>query len=158
MSLDDWILVLHLLAAFALVGAATALWIVIVAVRRAETPSGIAGPLRLVAPLNAASGVGAVGTLVFGIWLAISLEGYEVWDGWVIAAIVLWAAAGYTGDKAGREYAGLASRAGELADGGDASDAGFLAKVRASRPLALHAIASVLVILLLADMIWKPGA
>jgi hypothetical protein len=34
-------------------------------------------------------GVGLTGTLVFGVWLAISLDGYEPWDGWVIVAFVL---------------------------------------------------------------------
>ena len=38
-----------------------------------------------------------VGTILFGIWLAISLDAYQVWDGWVIAAIVLWAIGSGTG-------------------------------------------------------------
>ena len=54
--------------------------------------------------MNAAVGIGGVGTLVFGIWLAVSLDAYELWDGWVIAAIVLWAVAGGAGQRAGVEY------------------------------------------------------
>jgi hypothetical protein len=38
-------------------------------------------------------------TLGFGIWLAISLDAYHPWDGWIIAAIVLWAVAGGTGAR-----------------------------------------------------------
>jgi hypothetical protein len=34
--------------------------------------------------------LGGLATLVLGIWLAIYVDGYEVWDGWIIAAIVLW--------------------------------------------------------------------
>ena len=159
MSLDDWILALHLLFAFALVGAMLGLWAVILAARAADRPSGVEGVLRLVAPLGIASGLGAGGTLVFGVWLAVSLDAYEVWDGWVIAAIVLWAIAGVAGDRAGREYGRAAARAGELVSAGnDAPDAGLRALARTSRGLALHAVATAGALLILADMVWKPGA
>ena len=79
MSLDDWILALHLLAAFALVASMVGFWVVVVAARTADRPSGVAGALRLSLPLVILNGVGAVGTLVLGIWLALSS----------IAAIVL---------------------------------------------------------------------
>ena len=39
---------------------------------------------------NAAVGIGPGGTIILGIWLAFSVGGYEIWDGWIIAAIVLW--------------------------------------------------------------------
>ena len=39
---------------------------------------------------NATVGLGMGGTIVFGIWLAFALDGYAIWDGWIIAAIVLW--------------------------------------------------------------------
>ena len=42
------------------------------------------------------------GTLIFGIWLAISKEPYDIWDAWMIAAIVLWAIAGWTGQQSGK--------------------------------------------------------
>ncbi|MBA3433006.1 MAG: hypothetical protein H0U08_02815, partial [Actinobacteria bacterium] len=45
---------------------------------------------------NGAVGVGVTGTIVLGIWLAISRDEYQVWDGWVIAAIVLWVLAAET--------------------------------------------------------------
>ena len=158
MSLDDWLLALHLLAAFALVGGMLGLWAVILAARSADRPSGVLGCLRLVRPLNAVSGAGAIGTLVLGVWLAISIDAYEVWDGWVIAAIVLWLVAGAAGDRAGRDYAEVAARAQELAAGSDEPDAGLRAMARAPRGLALHAVATAAVLLILADMIWKPGA
>jgi hypothetical protein len=28
-------------------------------------------------------GIGGVGTIVFGIWLAFSVGGYDIWDGWM---------------------------------------------------------------------------
>ena len=48
--------------------------------------------------------LGSVAVLLLGIWLAIYVKGYEVWDGWVIAAIVLWAIAGGVGGKVGGAY------------------------------------------------------
>src|SRR5581483_3011206 len=43
-------------------------------------------------PLTAAVPIGGLGTIVFGVWLAIVDDAYHVWDGWIVAAIVLWAA------------------------------------------------------------------
>ena len=55
--------------------------------------------------------VGGLGTLVFGIWLAIYVDGYEVWDGWIITAIVLWAIATELGRRAQLAYTALAGAA-----------------------------------------------
>ena len=141
MSLDDWILALHLLSAFALVAAMTLFWVVFVALR--GTGSGdatVAGLMRVGAIVV---GIGSLGTIVFGIWLAISLNAYQVWDGWVIAAIVLWAIAVATG-----------KRSGDILG----ADPGAASEETQRRAMLLHGIASVLVVLVLVDMIWKPGA
>ena len=50
------------------------------------------------------TGVGAVGTIVFGLWLAFSVGGYHIWDFWIIAALVLWAIAGGLGGRTGKAY------------------------------------------------------
>lgn len=47
---------------------------------------------------------GTLGTLVFGIWLAIERDEYQVWDGWILAALVLWAIAAETGRRGGVPY------------------------------------------------------
>jgi hypothetical protein len=157
-SLDDWILALHLLSAFALAAALVGFWVVILGARSAERPSATAGMLRLSPPFAAATAIGAAGTLIFGIWLAISLDAYEVWDGWVIAAIVLWAVAGATGGRAGREYAAIGVRARELAEAGDAPGAELRTSPHFPRAMGLHAVATVAFIVILVLMIWKPGA
>ena len=41
-------------------------------------------------PALALWNVGGLGVLVFGVWLALEVDGYELWDGWIIAAMVLW--------------------------------------------------------------------
>lgn len=141
MSLDDWILALHLLSAFSLVAAMILFWVVFLALRTAASPDPtLAG---LVRAGNVAVAVGVLGTLVTGVWLAISLDAYALWDGWVIAALVLWA----IGTEAGR-------RAGAAA-GPDPSAAGEEARRRA---FLLHGVSSLAVLALLIDMIWKPGA
>ena len=97
-------------------------------------------PPRAVTTAQILDGAGGIGTLIFGVWLALYVEGYELWDGWIIAAIVLWAAAAETGR---RSHAALTA-------GGAA-----VATVTSNR---WHWIRAALVVLLLADMIWKPGA
>jgi hypothetical protein len=158
-SVDDWILALHLLAAFAFVGALLGFWAMIVAGWNVEQPSGVRAIFRLNPILGAVVGVGAIGTLVFGIWLAISLEAFQIWDGWVIAALVLWAVSGAAGQRAGVEYARAESRARDLLESGsDGPSQELAALVRTRRGLAMHSIATVAAVLILIDMIWKPGA
>ena len=33
------------------------------------------------------------GLLIFGVWLALYVDGYELWDGWILGALALFAAA-----------------------------------------------------------------
>jgi hypothetical protein len=47
-------------------------------------------------------GVGGLGTLVLGIWLALNRPQYEIYDGWIIAAIVIWFLATGSGAQASR--------------------------------------------------------
>ena len=138
MELYDWLLFLHVLSAFVLAAAITAIWVQVAATRadaalldgpQAGRFGGIAGPL---------AGIGGMGTIVFGIWLAIDLEGYDLLDGWILGSLVLWLIGTYTGERAGREF----QRGPEGRE----------------RGLRLHIIASVAVLLILVLMIWKPGA
>jgi hypothetical protein len=134
-SLDDWIRALHLLSAFALVAAMVVLWFGYLALRSEVGGSGALGRLFTVG--SVAIQIGIAGTLIFGVWLSISLDGYEPWDGWVIAAFVLWLVAAGTGGRAGaisREPGGV------------------------QQALVLHTVSSLAVLLILIDMIWKPGA
>lgn len=159
MSLDDWILALHLLAAFVLVGAVVALWVVVLAVRSADRPAAIDPPLRMVAVLQPMTAAGGVATLVLGIWLALSLDAYEPWDGWIVASTVLWVVAAVSGETAGARYRRAGGRAAELArSGADAPDPELTAMARDGRSLGLHAVASAAAIAIIVLMIWKPGA
>ena len=159
MSFDDWILALHILSAFALVGALVLFWILIVVMRDIDTASETVAFGRVATLGNRVVIVGILGTLVFGVWLAISLDEYQLWDGWVLAGIVLWAAGTGAGARAGTEYAKAMTRAEELEASGQEGQPGELRMLnRSSAGLKMHALSSVFVVLALLDMIWKPGA
>ena len=122
----DWLLFLHVLAAFMV--AATAVMYTAVALG--------ASPGR--PTIRVADGlwnVGGLGTLILGIWLALYVDGYEIWDGWILGAIAVWLIATGTGERA---------RAG-LAEG-------------AANFTALHWVRTLAVLGLLVLMVWKPGA
>jgi hypothetical protein len=80
--------------------------------------------------------VGGLGVLIFGIWLALNVDGYEVWDGWILGAIVLWAIATETGRRAQIE----------------------LSAPEGSGATVMHWLRTLAVIALLVLMVWKPGA
>lgn len=133
MSLYEWLLFGHLLAAFALVAGVGAYGVIVFsgsgAAQRALTP-----------PAIALWNAGGLGVLVFGIALALDVDGYEVWDGWILLAIVLWVVASAAGGRLSRG----------LREGTTPSGSGGARVMVAVMVLATA--------LLLLDMIVKPGA
>ncbi len=158
MDLNDWILALHLISAASLVGALTIFSVMIAALWRTDDPSAVTSfmPLNLVG--NALVILGSLGTIVFGVWLAISLDAYQVWDGWVIAAIVLWVLLAAVGKQTGDGYRATAETAAQLVSSGSPRSPELAASMGATRAFWFHVTACVIVILILLDMIWKPGA
>lgn len=158
MSFDDWILALHVFSAFALVAAMVLFWALIVAVRRTDDPGFTAGMAPIAKVGNATVIVGILGTIVFGIWLALSVGAYDLWDGWIIAAIVLWAIGAETGRRSGTEYLRGMERAQELLAAGQTGPNAELGALNRTRNgVLMHALSSAAVVLILVDMIWKPG-
>ena len=137
----EWLLFLHVLSAFLLVGALAYFWALVLATRpgRAMFPGPTA--FALARPASIAIMAGVAGTLIFGVWLAIYVDGYELWDGWILASLVLWAIGTGAGERSGRA----------LTPVGDAYPAW-------RRGVLLHAVASVAAVVVLVLMIWKPGA
>jgi len=121
----DWLLFLHVLAAFMV--AATA--VMYSAVALGASPGG---PTIRVA--DVLWNVGGLGTLILGIWLALYVDGYEIWDGWILGAIVVWLIATGTGEQARVR----------LAEAGNFT--------------ASHWVRTLAVVALLVLMVWKPGA
>jgi uncharacterized membrane protein len=158
-NLDDWVLALHVLSAFALVAGVIFFWVLIVAVRRIDTADGTIGlgPANKVAEVCV--GIGAAGTIVFGIWLALSVGGYDIWDGWIVAALVLWVIAVGLGGRTSAAYNRGLGRALELRAAGRAEpDARLLELNRTTEGVVLQALTSAAIVLVLLDMIFKPGA
>jgi predicted integral membrane protein DUF2269 len=159
MSFEDWIFALHLLSAATLVGSLVMSWIVLVALRSADTPDATLSLNRVAMVSNALTVVGLVGSIAFGIWLAILRDAFQVWDGWVIAAIVLWSIATVALLRSFVKYAKAGEKArGLLASGQAGSSVELTALNKTSTGLLLRALASLAVVLIVIDMIWKPGA
>ena len=132
----DWLLFLHVLSAFALV---------VTVVVFSAFALGVAVERRVLLVGSVLWAIGGLGTLVFGVWLAIYVKGYEVWDGWVIAALVLWAGATELGRRAEEGYRASGSPGGAAA-------------AQTSQAALWHWLRSVVVLALLVVMIYKPGA
>lgn len=159
MSRYDWLLFLHVASAFALVAALVLYSVLIAVVWNKDVPGDVARLFRVSKVGDVLIAVGSIGVLVFGIWLAIDVDGYEVWDGWVIAALVLWLVMGALGSRTGKIYDATRDRARALVqEGSDAPNAELKAMVQDRRGLWLHVAGIVTVLLLLIDMVWKPGA
>jgi hypothetical protein len=130
----DTLLFLHVLAAFFLAGG--------VAIYTAFVlGSPVNRPTRLAAEI--VWGVGGLGTIVLGIWLALYLDNYEIWDGWIIGAIVLWLLATGAGQPVSMAFQPRGDDSPIAVD---------------SRIVLAHWVRTALVIGLLVIMVWKPGA
>jgi uncharacterized membrane protein len=159
-SFYDWLLFLHVATAFALVAALVVFWIIAVAGRNVDRPRESLRYFRIARPANILVIVGTIGTLVFGIWLAIDSDVYQVWDGWVLLAIALWAVAAATGQRGGVTYAEAQKLATKLDAGGraDESSAELAVLLQDRRAMWLNIVSSVAVLAILVIMIYKPGA
>jgi len=146
----DWLLFLHVLSAFALV---------VTVVVFSAFALGAAVQSRVLLVSSVLWAIGSIGTLVFGVWLAIYVKGYEVWDGWVIAALVLWAGATELGRRAEEGFRAVATPAGATEAGGGGGEAAATTAIAVPSQAALwHWLRSLVVLALLVVMIYKPGA
>src|SRR6476659_7742197 len=93
MDFEAWIFALHVLSAALLVGSLVMSWIVIVSLHSANTADTTLSLNRIAIVGNAATIVGLLGAIGFGLWLAVLRIDFHPWDAWVVAAIVLWAIA-----------------------------------------------------------------
>jgi hypothetical protein len=121
------LLFFHLVAAFLL--AVTVVMYSAVALGATSSP-------RMLFVADRCWDVGGLGTLIFGIWLALNLDQYDFFDGWILLALALWFVATGLGQSVQRRVSSEDIRA----------------------VYALHWIRTVVVLALLVTMIWKPGA
>jgi uncharacterized membrane protein len=133
------LLFLHVTSAFAMVTAA-ALFLAIALALRSERHSATA--MRLVPVAAILWPVGGLLAIVFGVWLALHESQYSLGDGWIVAAIVLWVIGSAIGGRLGAGYRKLASP-GATPD---------------PATLAMNVALMVTLLVILIDMIYKPGA
>ena len=155
MSFTDWMLGLHLISAFAVASALVLFSILVYSGRRMTTLEQTRTLFR-VAPLGSiliSAGIGLV--FVFGVILSLDSNRFNIWDAWIIVAIVLLIAFGGVGQRSGAYYTDVQKLA-EAPGGGN--EAEVLARLRASTGALLHLAAIALFVLILLDMIFKPGA
>jgi uncharacterized membrane protein len=136
-SLYEILLFLHVLGAFALVAGTTAMAPFALGFGAAALEPG--GSARLATTGAILSGVGAVLTLVLGLWL-VQKVGYELLRFWILGALVVWAFAGYCNGQ-------VAAAARNVAKGEDAGTNLRLIWYGDALGAAL----------LLVLMVWKPG-
>jgi uncharacterized membrane protein len=158
-SLDDWVLALHVVSAFVFVGGVAFFWVLLVAVRQADTPEGTLRLVPLARVADATVAVGAMGTIVLGIWLAFSVGGYDIWDAWIVAAIVLWFVITAFGRRLSAAQEARVKKARELQEGRQTGPSSELVALnRTSSAIVVQVLASAVLLLILIDMIWKPDA
>jgi hypothetical protein len=121
------LLFFHLIAAFLL--AVTVVMYSAVALGATSSP-------RMLFVADRCWDVGGLGTLIFGIWLALNLDEYDFFDGWILLALALWFVATGLGQSVQRRIGSEDARA----------------------VTAMHWIRTIVVLALLVTMIWKPGA
>jgi hypothetical protein len=149
-------LALHLLAAFSVASALVLYTVLVVSGRRSTATLDNARLLFRLAPIaTPLIAAGTVLVLVFGVILAIDSDQFEIWNGWIIAGIVLWALLGAIGQRTGAYYTAVQEFAEQ---GGDASEREVMARLRAPAGATLHLLTLLVFVLLLLDMIFKPGA
>jgi hypothetical protein len=130
---DDWLLFLHVLSAFLLV-------VTVVMYSAVSLGGTLGGRATFIA--DRFWDVGGLGTLILGVWLALKLDEYGIFDGWIIGAIVLWFVATGLGETVRRR----------LAEPGDG------ATITTGAVNTMHWLRTLTVLALLVLMIWKPGA
>ena len=157
MDKTQWLLMLHIAAAFLLVGGSTAAGILNALAIRSERPSEAALLLRLIRYTLPLIFAGVLGTLLFGLWLWHDL-GFGFGTGWIWAALVLWALASALGGRGGRHQEQVREAAEQEAAAGDTMSGELRARLRDPKALAVNYAAGVATLAVLVVMIWKPGS
>ena len=157
MSLADWLLMLHITAAFSLLGGAVAVSIFNTLSIGAEQPSQAAQLLLLAKRSLPFILAGSVGTLVFGLWLWHQ-KGYGIGSGWIWASLVLWLAANGFGQAGGGRLQAAGKLAGQLAAAGDTMTDELRKLLHERRGNTFTYLAALSGVAVLVLMIWKPGA
>lgn len=156
-STFQWLLALHVLAAFLMLAGGVAAGALHVAALRRELPSEIASLLGLIRGGVVLAGIGSIGTIVFGLLLVHNLH-LSLGAGWLSGALALWILSLVLGGAGGRPLRHVRYLAEQLARDGDQPSAELRAKVGAPLHLVLNWGSGAATVAVLVLMVWKPGA
>jgi uncharacterized membrane protein len=154
-SKHDWLLLIHVAGAFAVLAGALLAVVLNQAALRHERPSEIALLLRLTRVAVVLIGVGMVVTLAFGLWLASDQSDLD--EAWIAAAIALWLLAVVLGSVGGRRDRHTRELAEQLALSGDRPNPELHSRLRDPVSVALSYGSGLAVLAILVLMIWRPG-
>jgi uncharacterized membrane protein len=157
-STYDWLLFFHVTGAFLFLGAAVVAWVLGIAAALRERPSEIALLLGLTRFAAIGFGLGTTLLLVFGIWLVADLAVYDITDGWIVGALVLFVFSIVIGGIGGGRDKRTRMLAQRLASEGDQPSSELAAAVRDPRALAYNIASTLAAFGVLVLMIFKPGA
>jgi uncharacterized membrane protein len=156
-TLYGWLLFFHVTSAGLFFAGAVVAGIAQIAALQRARPSEIATLLRLARYGAIFVGIGSLGALGFGLWLA-GYVNYSFGDTWISASIALWIVSQALGGIGSRTARRARERAEQLAGAGDEPDSELRALI-AHRPSLLLSWASTgAVVAILVLMIWKPGS
>jgi len=154
----DFLLFVHVLGGFAVLGATAWFWALTITSLRTSRASTVLALGRLVTPATAVVIFGTVVTLVFGIWLTLYVDGYEIYEFWILGAIVLWVVASEAGRRGGRYHQqSIPPLVEAVQSGRDELTPEWRALPSNRTAITLDAISTVAVLLILVLMIFKPG-
>jgi uncharacterized membrane protein len=156
-DLTRWLLLLHVTGAFLLFSGSVAAGVLNGLALRAERPSDTALLLRLIRRTVPVIGLGSVLTIVIGLWL-VHERGYAYLSFWIVAAVVLWLILNALGGVGGKHQERTRLLAEQLAASGDTHTDELRTLLTDARGNAMSWLAGLATLLLLIDMIWKPGA
>jgi len=157
MTTYQWLLGLHVVASLLFLGGAVTVGVIHAGAMRAERPSEAATLLRLTRPGVAVVGVGALASLVLGLWLVHHLPYRSLDDTWVALSLALWAVSMLLGAVGGRSARHTRYLAERLAREGDEPSAELRRALTSPLALIVNYASLAVALALLALMIWKPA-
>jgi uncharacterized membrane protein len=156
-DLTQWLLALHVSGAFLLLGGGVFAAVFNIAAQRSGRPSEIALFLGLTRIAVVSIALGALLTLLVGLWLVADQDS-SLSETWLALSLILWVLAVWAGQRGGSRDRRTRLLAEELATGDDVATPELRERLRDPRTLALDYGSGLMLVAVLALMIWKPGA
>jgi len=153
----QWLLALHVTGAFLFLGGAVAAGVFNLAAQRASRPSEIALLLGLARYAVIGIAAGSLLTLVLGLWL-VHDAGFSYGQAWIVVSLILFVVASGAGRAGGARDHATRELAQRLAAESDTPSDELRARLRDPVAIGLSYGSGVLLVVILALMIWKPGS